>query len=124
MHLKRSHVDLGHFKTSFPCRKCQQLGTDDLITNLDQWILHVRDTHDGGAVPGAIVVGATEKKPRKRKTGELDQYQAKTKQVCIEAIVKGERGERDCGITSGDLPGSTDFWDRDEQADWLSLIHI
>ncbi|KAM6537138.1 hypothetical protein FALCPG4_003084 [Fusarium falciforme] len=74
------------------------------------WILHVRDTHDGGAVPGAIVVGATDQKPRKRKTGELDQYQqTKTKQVYIEAIMKDERGERSYGITSGDYHGSTDF---------------
>lgn len=36
----------------------------------------------------------------------------------MEAIVKDERGERSCGITSGDYHGSTDFWDKDEQADW------
>ncbi|KAI8681927.1 C2H2-type domain-containing protein [Fusarium keratoplasticum] len=119
LHLKRSHAQLGHFETSFPCPECRRLGTDDLIVNLDQWILHVRNTHDGGAVPGAIVVGATDQKPRKRKRGELDQYQqTKTKQVCVEAIVKDERGEGSCGITSGDYHGGTDFWDKDEQVDW------
>ncbi|RSL40061.1 hypothetical protein CEP51_016741 [Fusarium floridanum] len=119
LHLKRSHIQLGHFKTSFPCPECRRSGTDNLITNLDQWILHVQDTHDGGAVPGAIVVGATDQKPRKRKRGELDQYQqTKTKQVCGEAIVKDERGEGSCGSTSGDYHDSTDFRDEDEQADW------
>ncbi|KAI8674512.1 C2H2-type domain-containing protein [Fusarium keratoplasticum] len=119
LHLNRSHVQLGYFETSFPCPECRRLGTGDLITSLDQWILHVRDIHDGGTVPGAIVVGVTNQKPRKRKTEELNQYQQiRTKQLCLEAIVKDERGEGSCGITSGDYHGGTDFWDKDELADW------
>ncbi|KAF4468252.1 domain-containing [Fusarium albosuccineum] len=113
LHLNRAHFQLGHFETSFPCPECRRLDAQGLLVeDLNQWISHVKDIHESGAVPGAVVIGMPDPEPRKRKAEEPNQdQQTRAKKLSVEAAVKNEPGKWSCG--------SEDIWKTDEATwDW------
>ncbi|KAK7425950.1 hypothetical protein QQZ08_007532 [Neonectria magnoliae] len=129
-----SHVRRGTFTKPFPCPECQQQRTDDhMIRDKDHWLLHVKNVHGGGQVPGAVFLLGTGKRkaaeecvPKKRqKTQRAATHKEDGRHQCSpkpegspywETPWEGEMPDQDPGSVSGHT--DEEFWITGQDEDY------
>jgi hypothetical protein len=55
LHLRKKHEIQGAFEEEFACPDCLNQSLEFRIKDKDHWILHVKEHHNGGHVPGAVI---------------------------------------------------------------------